>query len=313
MKMNLGRINIIMVVFLASGLAIMFFCSEKNAVNQKNNNSIRQIPVVVDTVEISSIKEVIYFSGDIKGIEEIDVYSKVSGKLIENKVTEGETVKQGQILAIVDRDIPGMKYEPYEVLSPIPGVVAEIYCDRGATIVPPTMSTTMGTPVMRVVNMKEAKIIINVGDRDYTKVKKGQPAEIKVDNYPDEIFYGKVHSIAPVINPYTKTSPVEILLPNRSLLLRSGMLAAVGLIIQEKEGINISIDSIIKTMDGKVVFVNENGIAKKRKISIGIDDGVGVEVTGGLKKGESLVVVGQEMLIDGANLDIRPFEKGSGE
>ncbi|HEY4716918.1 MAG TPA: hypothetical protein VII00_07410, partial [bacterium] len=64
---------------------------------------------------------------------------------------------------------------------------------------------------------------------------------------------------------------------------------------------------------GKVVFVNENGIAKKRKISIGIDDGVGVEVTGGLKKGESLVVVGQEMLIDGANLDIRPFEKGSGE
>lgn len=279
-------------------------CSSKGKakVEEKKNE---KIPVVVEPVRTGVVRDILYFTGDVKGIEEVDVFPKVGGKLIKNLVEEGNSVKKDQVLALVDRDLSGVKYEPLEILSPTNGIVAKVYLDKGAVVVPPTMSTTMGTPIVRVVNMKTAKVVLNVGDRDYPKVKVNQQADIIADAYPDKIFKGRVNSIAPVINPYTKTASVEILIPNENLLLRSGMFVEVRLIVGERNGIVIENDSIIKSYGKKYVFVNDNGIAKKREIKTGIVDENKVEVVEGLKEGESIVTTGAEMLFDGAVLDIK--------
>lgn len=291
------------VKFLLILMIISISCSEKKAENMKDRTD-EKVPVMVEPVKIGKIRELLYFTGDIKGVEEIDVYPKVQGKLIENRVKEGERVHKGTILALVDRDISGMKYEPFEVTSPIDGIVAKVYLDSGAVVVPPTMSTTMGTPIVRVVNMSKAKVIINVGDREYPKVKVGQSAEIVTDAYPSRIFKGNVNAVAPVINPYTKTAPVEIIIPNDNLLLRSGMFAEVRLIIEERRGIIIKTDYILTVQGSHFVYLDDNGIARKREIKPGIVEENNVEVLDGLKEGESIVTVGAEMLADGSKLKI---------
>ncbi len=281
-------------------------CSKKSAVNSVSDT---KVPVMVEPVRTGKIREVLHFTGDIKGIEEIDVYPKVQGKLIENKVKEGDHVDKGTVLALVDRDISGMKYEPFEVLSPISGIVAMVFLDKGAVVVPPTMSTTMGTPVARVVNMNKAKVIVNVGDKEYPKIKIGQIAEIVTDAYPSRVFTGTVSAIAPVINPYTRTAPVEIIIPNKELLLRSGMFVEVKLIIEEREGIVIKADYILGSEGSHFVYIDDNGIARRREIKTGIVEENNVEVLEGLREGESIVTVGAEMLADGSKLDIKRGEE----
>lgn len=279
-----------------------FSCSGKK--EKINNMAQEKVPVIVEPVKVQKIRQVLHFTGDIKGIEEIDVYPKVQGKLIENKVKEGSIVKKDGVIALVDRDISGMKYEPFEVISPISGLVAKVFLDNGAVVVPPTMSTTMGTPIARIVNMERAKLIVNVGDRDYPLVRPGQIAEIIADAYPERLFLGKVNAISPVINPYTKTAAVEIIIPNEKLLLRSGMFAEVKIITEEREGIVIASDYILNTDGNSYVYVIHNNIAEKRIIKTGIVEENKVEVLDGLKEGESVVTVGAEMLTDGTMVEI---------
>lgn len=291
------------IFFIVSILVVgSFSCSGKK---EKNNNIVQEkVPVIVEQVKVQKIRRVLYFTGDIKGIEEIDVYPKVQGKLIENKVKEGSMVKKNGVIALVDRDISGMKYEPFEVVSPISGLVAKVFLDNGAVVVPPTMSTTMGTPIARIVNMEKAKLIVNVGDRDYPLVRPGQIAEVTADAYPDRLFTGKVNSISPVINPYTKTASVEIIIPNEKLLLRSGMFAEVKIITEEREGIVIESDYILNTDGNSYVYVIHNNIAEKRNIKTGIVEENRVEVIDGLKEGETVVTVGAKMLTDGTMVEI---------
>lgn len=298
----------LMLKIVLMALLVNISCSSRKTENT-NNRSDEKVPVLVEPVKVGKIRAVLHFTGDIKGIEEIDVYPKVQGKLIENRVKEGDSVKKGTILALVDRDISGMKYEPFEVTSPISGIVARVFLDTGAVVVPPTMSTTMGTPIVRVVNMSKAKVIINLGDREYPKVKVGQIAEIVADAYPSMAFIGSVNAIAPVINPYTKTAPVEIIIPNDKLLLRSGMFADVKLIVEEHKGIVIKSDYILDMQGKNFVYINDNGIARRREIKTGIFEENNVEVFDGLKEGESIVAVGAEMLADGSKLEINTGEE----
>ncbi len=299
--MNKFMLKILVILILAN-----FQCSKKA---EMNDSSKAKVPVMVEPVKVGKIRDVLHFTGDIKGIEEIDVYPKVQGKLIENKVKEGTNVNKGAVLALVDRDISGMKYEPFEVLSPISGIVARVFLDNGAVVVPPTMSTTMGTPIVRVVNMSKAKVIVNVGDREYPKVKIGQTAEIVTDAYPSKIFAGSVNAIAPVINPYTRTATVEIIIPNNEFLLRSGMFAEVRLIIEERKGIVINADYILNREGSHFVYIDDNGIARVREIKTGIVEENNVEVLEGLREGENIVTVGAEMLTDGSKLEIKRGEE----
>lgn len=279
-------------------------CAGKEKVKEMSRMG-EKVPVLVEQVRKEKVRKVLHYTGDIKGIDEVDVYPKVQGKLIAKKVKEGVYVEKGEVLAVVDRDISGMKYEPFEVTSPISGTVAKFFVDTGAVVVPPTMSTTMGTIIARVVNMEKAKVIINVGDRDYPVIKVGQKAEVIVDSYPDRIFTGSVSTISPVINPYTKTAGVEVVIPNEKLLLRSGMFAHIDLIVEERDGIVVSQDYILNSDGKNYVFVSENGVARKREIQTGIVEDNKVEILDGLKEGEVIVTVGVEMVSDGMVLEIK--------
>ncbi len=260
----------------------------------------RIIPVVVTNVEKGDIREILYFTGDIKGQEEIDVFPRVAGKLLKNSVEEGDIVKKGTVIALIDRDMAGMKFEPSEVTSPIAGILGKLYLDKGAGVNPPTMSPAMGTPIAMIVNMDKVKVVIYITEKYLPRVNKGQGAEITVDAYPDKLFKGTVTTFRPVVDLMSRTTKAEITIPNPGHLLRPGMFARVNLVVAEKQGVVIvPIDAVLESQKENFVFVENGGKAEKRIVETGIREGERVEIKEGLEPGERLVVVGQEMLSDG--------------
>jgi multidrug efflux pump subunit AcrA (membrane-fusion protein) len=265
----------------------------------------KKIPVVVSVVHKGDIEETLTFTGDIKGKEEVDVMPRVPGKLIEYKVREGDYVKKNQVIAQIDRDMVGLDFKPSDVNTPIAGVVVKVYLDKGAGVTPPTMSQSMGTPVARVVDLSTVRIIIRVPEREYPNIRLGQAARIKIDAYKDRKFTGRVKTISPMIDQASRTSSVEIDLDNPGNMLKSGMFARVELVVDKRSDVVlINRDAALETLDGWHAYVDKGGVAKKMAVKPGIISGTSMEVLSGVNEGDRLVVVGQEIVFDGAKLNV---------
>jgi multidrug efflux pump subunit AcrA (membrane-fusion protein) len=257
-------------------------------------------PVEIQVVKAGPLTETLNLTGDVHGIEEIDVYPKASGKLVEVKVEEGERVKVDQILAIVDRDVEGVKFQPLEITSPVQGIVGRVYMDKGARVSPPDPGPSMGTPILRVVDMDKVKVVVNVIERDFAKIKLNQKANISVETYPDETFSGKITLISPTINPTTRTASVEITIPNRDHRLKPGMFAQADVIIRQKnDAILIPAYAVIEQSEMRKVLTVMDGKAKSELIQLGADQGELVEIRSGLVEGDTLIVAGHHKVTSG--------------
>jgi len=265
----------------------------------------RTRPVEIQVVNTTLFKKSLSFTGDIKGIEEIDVLPKVSGKLVEIKVKEGDRVKKDQVLALVDRDIAGMKFELAEVTSPVEGIVGWVLLDEGAGVSPPSPSPQMGTSIFRIVNMDQVKVVINVIEKDLPKIRKGQTAEIQVDAYPDRNFSGKVNLVNPMLDPLTRSAQVEITLSNPKHLLKPGMFAEVKIIERiEKDAILIPSYAVLEASSQNKVFLVKGEIAVERQVEVGAKGTDEIEILRGLNPGDTLVVSGHHTMEDGDSVRI---------
>jgi len=262
-------------------------------------------PVEIRVVGTSPLTETLSLTGDVQGIEEIDVFPKASGKLVDIRVEEGERVAPDQVLAVIDRDIDGVHFQPAEVTSPSRGIVGRVYLDKGARVSPPDPGPSMGTPILRIVNMDQVKVVVNVIERDVSKIKLNQKALVSVGAYPDETFAGKTSLISPTINPMTRTASVEITIPNRNHRLKPGMFAKVDIIVREKaDAILIPTYAVLEQSDVNRVFILANGKAASREIQLGADQGESVEVLSGVDIGDSLVVAGHHRISSGEKVRV---------
>ena len=153
------------IVILIVVVAVILIVYRARVVLEKNRLVETRMEKTITPVEVALVKRgdlslSLNFMGDIKGNEEVDVFPKASGKLVEMKVREGESVKKDQVVAMVDRDVDGLKYEPVEVTSSMSGTVGKVYLDAGAEVSPPSPGPGMGTALVQVINMDRVKVVI---------------------------------------------------------------------------------------------------------------------------------------------------------
>lgn len=265
---------------------------------RKVSEEIEKVPVKVVEAKTESLKESLFYVGDIKAEDEATIYPKVTGKIIEKCVKEGDVVTKDTPLAYIDRDEVGFKFEKAPVESPIDGIVGRIYVDIGTSVSPQT-------PVGLVVNMEMVKVKIDVAEKDLPKVKQGQEVKITVDAYPDEVFEGVVEKVSPVVNVDSRTAPVEIKIPNLKYMLKPGMFARTEIILGKiEDAIVVPREAVIAGLDENFLFVADSDKADKRIVTLGIEKLDKVQIISGLKSGEKVIIKGQQKLKDGLAIEI---------
>lgn len=274
-------------------------------------------------VRISSVRTVHVIKGEIKdrmscvgnivGQETVTLMSKIPGKIDSFLVGEGDRVKKDDVLVLIDRDIEGMKYEKASIKSPIDGMVIKKFLDEGSQV-EPSVSPMMRVPVVMVADIDRVKVLVNVSEKYLGRLKENTEAEVKVDAYPDEVFFGKITRIAPLVDLATRTSEVEIKIPNKEYRLKPGMFTRVKLTLEKKENaIIVPIKAVLSENNCKYVFIvcpvrkeTSNGvngsIAHKKKVKTGIYQKDFVEIIEGLNAGEDVIIEGNYGLKDGANV-----------
>ncbi|MEA3363112.1 MAG: efflux RND transporter periplasmic adaptor subunit [Thermodesulfobacteriota bacterium] len=185
--------------------------------------------------------------------------------------------------------------------APVSGVVDYLYVDRGEYVDP-------GKPLLRLVQVDKLKVVADVPEKDVPFLKIGQKVEIipaAMSHLSSDSMVGIIDYIALSANTTTRTYRTKIILDNSSAKLRPGMIVRAKFVRQSLDQvISVPLFAVIDRDGEKVIFLAEDGRARQVKIMTGSSIGQRIVVRQGLIENQSLIVEGQQLLIDGAKIEV---------
>jgi membrane fusion protein (multidrug efflux system) len=173
------------------------------------------------------------------------------------------------------------------VVSPTDGFVSRRLVDPGSWV-------SQNAPIVSVVDISSLRLVANVVEKDLKAVNPGDQAIVEVDAYPGEKFHGKIARVSPILDPATRTAPMEVEIQNRDARLKPGMYAKVALEIDSRENVLIVPKIALVDSEGKrgVYQPNDQSRAEFKPVTVGLEDGEKAEIVSGLREGEMVISTG---------------------
>ncbi|QQO11106.1 efflux RND transporter periplasmic adaptor subunit [Breznakiella homolactica] len=255
--------------------------------------------VRVRPVELGSIENYVTVNGDVLTRSQVAVYPTVAGKISEVRVRIGDYVRQGQIVAAVDPSRPGDSYSHSPVTAPISGTVLSVPVNPGDTVSTQTAVCTVGS-------LSDVVVETFIPERFAAAVRRGLPAAVFFEAIPQEVFAAEIDEVSPVLDPASRTLRIRLRFLQRDDRIIPGMFSTVHIVTNTRSGVPlIPRESVISTYGSWIVFtVDENNIAHRREIQLGLENEDFIEVTEGLEDGELVVSAGQNFLSDNETVRI---------
>lgn len=190
-------------------------------------------------------------------------------------------------------------HENTQLLSPITGVVTARNYDSGDMY-------SGGNPVFIIEDIQPVKLLVHVSESYFTKVKKGNEVDVKLDVYGDEVFKGNVSLVYPTIDPATRTFPVEIKIANKDERVRPGMFARVTMNFGTKNNVVAPDQAIVKQSGAgdRYIYVYKDGKVSYEKVELGRRMGNKYEIISGVEDGDQVVITGQSRLNNGMEVEL---------
>jgi RND family efflux transporter MFP subunit len=196
------------------------------------------------------------------------------------------------------------------VRSPFSGVITVRNVDTGALV------TTGNTLLFRVAQTDPLRIYINVPQESAGAVRAGQPALVRVTDSTNRRFTGTVTRTANALDPASRTLLTEVQVANANGKLLPGTYVVVDLdSTQVNRPLLLSSAALVVRSDGpQVAVVGEGHIVHFQHVQIGRDYGDRLEITGGLKEGDSVIVNPSDNAREGAKVSpVALAEKPAGK
>jgi len=174
------------------------------------------------------------------------------------------------------------------VRSPISGVITEKQAVVGELSDP---SKSLYT----IADLSSVWILVDINEKELSKVRKGQSATVMVGAFPDLKLKGRITHIADLVNEATRTVKARIEVANPGRKLKPEMFATVELALAADAPPVLAVpEEAVQELDGKkMIFVAEKDTEfEPRPVELGRASGGMVEVVSGLKEGERYAVKG---------------------
>lgn len=198
------------------------------------------------------------------------------------------------------------------ITSPIDGVVISRAVEEGQTVAAGFETPTLFTIAADLTQMQ---VIADVDEADIGGVKEGQRVEFTVDAYPNDTFEGTVTQVRLEATEESNVVTYEVVISahNPDLKLKPGLTANVTIFIAERRNVvNIPVKALRFVPDPpsgeapatgqmppqetsgndslKIIWVQENNTWAPRKVKVGMDNSVNVEICSGLNEGEIVAI-----------------------
>ncbi len=184
------------------------------------------------------------------------------------------------------------------ITSPLNGGVTKRYVDPG-TMVKDT------TPILTIMDLAEVKMVVNVTEREFVRLKKDQSVKVIVTAFPERLFPGRIEIITPALELQSRTAEVQIAIPNPGYILKPGMFGRVEIILRSQpQAVLVPVQALVSQDDKDYAFVVQEERVYRRPVHKGLIKDTAVEVIKGIEPGELVVISGHAQLREGMKVRI---------
>jgi RND family efflux transporter MFP subunit len=184
-----------------------------------------------------------------------------------------------------------------KITAPVSGVLTSRLVEPGTMIQP-------GTPIANLVDISRLKVKVNVSENDAFKLRELENVTVTSDVFPQDKFPGSITAIS-VKGDEAHTYPIEVSVQNNGGKLRSGMFARVHFAsLNRSEILAVPRIAVMGSGQDTKVYIVEDGIAKIRPVVLGTEFGSSVEILAGIAEGATVVINGQNTLMDDVKVTI---------
>ncbi len=185
-----------------------------------------------------------------------------------------------------------------ELKSPIRGTISSRQIRYGEAVTP-------GRLAFQVVDLNQLRVEVNLPEKDLARLKVGQTARIRSEVLEGIEAAGRLERISPVVDPATGTVKVTVAIDRGDTPLRPGMFVNVDLVVDtHKDALLVPKRAIVYDEGEPLAFVVKGETAARTPLKLGFSDRDRVEVTSGVSVGDRVVIVGQSLLRDGAEVRV---------
>lgn len=163
----------------------------------------------------------------------------------------------------------------------------------------------IGQEIVTVAALEPLVARIYLPERDVLALRAGQSAKIVSKADESIAFTGVIDQIAPIVDVATGTVKVTVKAGPRPEAVRPGAFVEVRIVQQTRSAaLLVPREAIVRELQKTYVFVAKGGVAEKRAIVLGLEEGGKVEATSGLAAGERVITAGQGSLKEGAAIKL---------
>jgi len=208
-----------------------------------------------------------------------------------NKGGSEEVLKSstGLTQAMINYKKAKLDLEYTVVKANIDGYVADLKIVEGQQI-------SGGFRSMNLVDYKSIIMEIPVLESEVSELKKGRKVEVKFEAMKDTVFTGVIKSVSAVVDKSTGTGMAQVKIPNKDLLIKSGMSGNVrieGRIYNDK--VIVPNEAILTRDNRKLVFTAEGSKAKWVYVTTGLSNFNSTEII--LEKEDPKLKLGDKIIV----------------
>ncbi len=229
---------------------------------------------------------------------EMLVLTEVEYRTLEKDFERVTRLKEKGSISEQDYDHIKAKYDAakakYELMrkntqisAPFDGIITDIIVQEGENFMfAPSLDLnfSMTSGIVKLMQINPVIVRFSVNEKLISQIKTGKEVVVKCDAWPDKPFEGKISLIHPRFNTMTRSTDVDVTVPNPHSEIKPGMSARIFLSGIEKTGSSIPLSAIISRQAKEYVWTAKDGKAylhevermamrKEEAIVTGIDPG----------------------------------------
>jgi len=185
--------------------------------------------------------------------------------------------------------------------APINGFIGMRRVNVGDTVAP-------GVPVFSVLDLDPVKVRVGIPEAEIGKVRGGARATVMIPSLDHRSFEGKVEVVGISAEPVSRTFTAKISVPNRTHVLRAGMVSESRLLGSTMENaLTVPALAVVRDARGVQQVYVYDGTRHRvfaRRVDVGnLIDGE-VQIRSGLDPTEQIVVAGQQSVHEGSPVQV---------
>jgi membrane fusion protein (multidrug efflux system) len=190
------------------------------------------------------------------------------------------------------------RLEKTEIRAPFAGRITRRSTTLGQHIRP-------GDELFVVTDFNPLIARIYLPEKDVLALREGREVRITLKADEAVAFTGRIRQISPVVDTSTGTVKITVEAIEPPTEVRPGGFVTIGITREtHDDALMLPREAVIRELQQAHVFVAEEGLAEKRVVELGLEEGERLEILAGLAGDERVIVAGQGGLKDGSKIKV---------